>query len=71
MIPGDFGLFWKFMKLSCIFGKQLCHFYAYFISVLGEHVIFEKQLQKIDVHRGYGPSAVADAKEIHMNMHVF
>ena len=27
--------------------------------------------QKIDVRRGYGPSAAADAKEIHMNMHVF
>jgi len=27
--------------------------------------------KKIDVRRGYGPSAAADAKEIHMNMHVF
>ena len=27
--------------------------------------------QKIDVRRDYGPSAAADAKEIHMNMHVF
>ena len=33
----------------------------------------EKQtlIEKIDVRRGYGPSAAADAKEIHMNMHVF
>ena len=34
--------------------------------------IFEKnRIVKIDVRRGYGPSLAADAKEIHMNMHVF
>ena len=32
---------------------------------------YEKSAKKIDVRRGYGPSAAADAKEIHMNMHVF
>ena len=27
--------------------------------------------KKIDVRRGSGPSAAADAKEIHMNMYIF
>ena len=33
--------------------------------------ILQNIFKKIDVRRDYGPSAAADAKEIHMNMHVF
>ena len=51
MIPDDFGLFWKLMKWSWIFENQQCHFYAYFINVLGEHVIFENQLKKIWIYK--------------------
>ena len=50
MIPDDFGLFWKLMKISWIFENQQCHFYAYFINVLAEHVIFENQLKKIWIY---------------------
>ena len=51
MILDDFGLFWKLIKLLRLFEKQLCHFYAYFISVLAGHVIFGKQLKKIWIYK--------------------
>ena len=51
MIPDDFGIFWKLMNLSWIFENQQCHFYAYFINVLAEHVIFGNQLKNIWIYK--------------------